>query len=73
MRATLGFSLPDEEYEFRCAVDGPAWKTLAGNLDNVLREALKHGHAHQSADDALEWVRQELRDGACNAGLDLDS
>lgn len=34
-----------------------------------IRAKLKHGHGFMSADQALEWVRQELRD-ECGSALD---
>ena len=30
------------------------------DIDNKLREALKYGHAHKTADEALQAIREEL-------------
>lgn len=60
MKAILEFDLPDESVEFKDAIQGSGWKAVVWDLDQVLRNKLKHGHSFQSADEALEAIREEL-------------
>lgn len=62
MQATLTFNLPEEQHEHRDALDGTNWKLIVWNLDNLIRQALKHGHNLKTADEALEEIRRELYD-----------
>ena len=53
--ATLTFQLPEEQSEFESACQAGVWEAVCWDLDQqVLRSALKHGHDHKSADDAVE-------------------
>lgn len=61
MRAVLVFKLPQEDGEFRCAVSGSLWEAVAWEMDQYLRGKLKYGHTYDSVDDALEDVREHLR------------
>ena len=60
MKAILEFDLPDESIEFKDAIQGSNWKGVVWDLDQFLRNKLKHGHSFQSADEALEAIREEL-------------
>ena len=42
MKAKLEFNLPDEEFEFRCILDGIKWYTAVWSMDNWLRDKIKH-------------------------------
>ena len=64
MKAILEFNLPEEEQEHRDAIDGPAWKQAAWDIDYVLRNAIKHG-CDQCEDNkyaAFEHIRKELHE-----------
>ena len=61
-KAILEFNLPDEEQEHRDAIDGTMWKLSLWGIDQILRNAIKHG-CDQCEDNkyaAFEYIRKEL-------------
>lgn len=58
MKAKLIFNLPDEETEFRNAVNGTYLKLAIGNFDEHLRHMMKHEEIYKI--DVYE-VRDLLR------------
>ena len=42
MKAILEFDLPEEQYEFDSAVNGCQWHNLVSDLDEKLRQDIKH-------------------------------
>ena len=60
--ATLEFNLPDEEPEFHFALCGERFYVALCELDSWLRSKLKYGHEFKTADEALQEMRDELRD-----------
>lgn len=71
MKAILQFDLPNENYEYRQAVNAGEWRSVCWDLDVKLRAWLKYGHQFDSADQALETVRRLLNESVQEAGLDL--
>ena len=61
MKATLEFDLPEEQEEFRVAVNGAAWQAVLQNLDQQLRGVVKHGDDPVEAEHAQRW-RDVLHD-----------
>jgi hypothetical protein len=61
-KATLEFNLPEEEQEHRDAIEGTMWKLAVWDLDQILRDALKHGcdQCEDKRDAAFEHIRKEL-------------
>ena len=59
-KATLTFSLPEEQREYECATHGADWKGIVYEVSIFLRNALKYGHKYKSADEALESISREL-------------
>lgn len=57
-RASLSFSLPEEESEFRDAQEGGAWKYLVLDFLSHIRNELKHGEASAERAAILEEVRE---------------
>ena len=60
MKAILEFNLPEEQSEYQTANQAGALHSILWDLDNELRNNLKHGHKFKTADDALEYVRAFL-------------
>lgn len=63
MRATLEFSLPEQEYEFRAAVAGVRLLAQLDEIKQVVRSHLKHGDPKDSAakiEEIRELVYQAL-------------
>ena len=55
--ATLRFSLPDEESEFRTANQGRAAKSTLWDIDQKLRSLLKHGEPTEEEARLAEEIR----------------
>ena len=61
MKAILEFKLPEEQDEFRVAVNGAAWQAVLQNLDQQMRGVVKHGDDPVEAEQAQRW-RDVLHD-----------
>lgn len=62
MKATLEFTLPDEQAEHYNAINGSTFRYCLQELEGELRNWLKHGNSFEDADDALAAVRKHLND-----------
>ncbi len=71
MKAKLKFNLPEEKYEFQCAVMGATWKGLVVDLDENLRQELKHGEHDGAYNEALEYVRRMILNECLKKDLNL--
>jgi len=69
MRATLKFTLPDEQVEYEGAVNGSKMAAVILDIDNWLRAEQKH-EGKESLD--IELVRTVIRDTLANNDLNLD-
>jgi len=61
-KAILEFNLPEEEQEHRDAIEGTMWKLAMWDIDQILRNAIKHG-CDQCEDNkyaAFEYIRKEI-------------
>jgi hypothetical protein len=56
-RVTISFNLPDEEAEFRCAIDGGDYLTRLCMIDQWCRDRLKHGEPGDQERLALTHIR----------------
>lgn len=72
-RATLEFWLPEADWEFQHAIRGGDWALIVWNIDQWLRDKLKHGHEFTDADVVLEAIRDELWQEAESHGLSVDA
>ena len=57
-RASLSFSLPEEEAEFKEAQEGGAWKYLVLDFLGHIRNELKHGQISGERAAVLEEIRE---------------
>ena len=71
MKAELKFNLPEEKYEFQCAVMGASWKGVVVDLDEDLRNELKHGEHDQAYNEGLEYVRRVILNECLKKDLNL--
>lgn len=59
--ATLKFSLPEEEHEFRTACEGSAAKALLWDIDQACRSILKYeAEPHEERCKLAEEIRQMI-------------
>jgi hypothetical protein len=70
MKATLEFNLPEEDDEFRTAVDGHRWRLVVTDLDEALRTSLKYNEDEKHHSGLLE-ARNTLNRLLEEYGLDI--
>lgn len=66
--ATLRFTLPDEEVEYRAAVQGSEAKALLWDIDQRCRSILKYGSPSQETAKLAEEIREMI--GASKVEVD---
>lgn len=66
MIATLKFDLPDEEVDFRAALQGPEAKAVLWEIDQRCRSLLKHGNPGEDLAAFAEEVRLIIRESKEN-------
>jgi len=71
-KAILEFNLPEDRVEHEIAVHAMDFACVLSNLDDILRGCLKYGHEFQSADEALEEVRKDLREEMERWGVNFE-
>lgn len=59
-KVTITFNLPDERDDHFLATHGKDFWLVLWNLNQAIRNYLKHGHNFKTADEALEWVREQI-------------
>ena len=68
MKATIEFNLPEDEEQFNVASKGMDWALVVWDIDQLLRNKLKHGapthHVH-----LLEELRDTLNNLVEDKGL----
>ncbi len=57
MEATFKFTLPEEETEYKMHVNGAMYNSILIEIKSKLRTCLKYGHTYQTADEALDDIR----------------
>ncbi len=63
MKATLTFDIPEERQLHIQAIYGTEYRGLLADIDQDCKMAIKHGHKHTSPEEALQWVRDYIRNG----------
>jgi hypothetical protein len=69
--ATLRFRLPEDEGEFRDAVEGSRAKSIVILLDDHLATEIKGGELGHDVEVAYQELREWLRSQCAEHGLDL--
>jgi hypothetical protein len=72
MKATLTFSLPEEEYEYSNAVEGAKMRSVLWDLDQWLRAKLKYEELTDGKYDAFKETRDHLRSLLVEENIDLE-
>ena len=71
MKATLEFNLPDEEEEFRNAINGTRYRTVLSHLDECMRTILKYDDPPDVVFTVVEKLRNELHEALSAENLEL--
>ena len=61
MKKIMIYESPEDDTEFDIANSGQDYHSVLWNIDQELRDYLKHGHKFKSADEAIEAIRDSLR------------
>jgi len=73
MTAKLEFDLPDERYEFECAVNAEKWRSVIWELDQKLRSLVKYSVNSETVDiPTVDFIWGELRDLIESSNLSFD-
>jgi hypothetical protein len=73
MKATLTFSLPEEQHEYSNAVDGANMRSVLWDLDQWLRAKLKYEELTDGQYDAFKETRDELHRLLIEEKIDLNN
>lgn len=57
MKASLNYSLPDDEYDFHAALAGKEALRALWDIDHRCRDVLKHGDPGDEAEHLLREIR----------------
>ena len=69
MKAILEFELPEDKEEFDAASKGMDWAIVAWDMDQLLRNKLKHGDLLPNTRAELEEIRETLDGMLIERGL----
>jgi len=70
MEAILKFNLPEENSDFRYAVNGLKYSCIIYSLDQFLREKVKYDvNLDENARNAYDDIRTKIRDLLLDEGL----
>jgi len=58
MKAILKFQLPEEDDEFKWAVEAADFRAEVNEFAERLRALDKHGNSYQDADEAVRLIRE---------------
>jgi hypothetical protein len=65
MKAILEFHLPEEESDYKDASQGARWHNLLCDLDDHLRQSIKHGNKKEYR-AIRDWLNNKILDrGLC--------
>jgi hypothetical protein len=70
-KATIEFSLPEEQTEFQNASNGWRWKLVVGQIVGVLRQRLKHNSNPEWDSDTVEQIQTRIHDLIKEENLNL--
>lgn len=69
MKAKLTFNLPDEQEEFKNALDGTSLALAIHEIDQYMRSELKHADLTDEVHDKVQEIRDELHSILTNYNL----
>lgn len=72
MKATITFTLPEEEHEYRNAVEGAKMRSILWEIDQWLRTKLKYEELSDGQYDAYKATRDELIKLLIEENVDLE-
>ena len=72
MKATITFTLPEEEEEYRNAIEGAKMRAILWDVDQFLRAKMKYEELNDGQYDAFKETREHLRRLLIEENIDLE-
>lgn len=72
MKATITFTLPKEEHEYRNAIEGAKMRVILWDVDQFLRAKMKYEELSDGQYDAFKETREHLRRLLIEENIDLE-
>lgn len=72
MKATITFTLPEEEHEYRSAIEGEKMRAILWDVDQFLRAKMKYEELSDGQYDAFKETREHLRRLLIEENIDLE-
>lgn len=73
MKAIIEYNLPDEESEYRTAMNGQRYQTSLWEIDQFLRSKIKYDdNLTQDQHDTYQLVREKVREIMFENNVSLD-
>ena len=72
MKATITFTLPEEEDEYRNAIEGKKMRAILWDVDQFLRAKMKYEELNDGQYDAFKETREHLRRLLIEENIDLE-
>jgi hypothetical protein len=69
MRASLNFTLPDDDYEVHAALSGQQALRALSDIDHKCRSLIKHGDADSETIDLAETIRNMIPSSLLECGV----
>jgi hypothetical protein len=71
MEAKLTYNLPEEDTEFRQAINGSKWESVSFDLNNHLRYEMKHTDMSEDRYAAFEYIQGKLFEFMAENGVEF--
>jgi hypothetical protein len=72
MKATITFTLPEENHEYRNAIEGEKMRVILWDVDQFLRAKMKYEELSDGQYDAFKETREHLRRLLIEENIDLE-
>ena len=73
MLATINYNLPEDDFQFRRAINGYKWAQIVYDVDETFRRELKYTEGLSEEQRACyEKVREVIREEMLDHNLDFD-
>jgi hypothetical protein len=72
MKATITFTLPEENHEYRNAIEGEKMRVILWDVDQFLRAKMKYEELSDGQYDAFKETREHLKRLLIEENIDLE-
>lgn len=72
MKAILEFNRPEDDEEFILTINAVKFALVCWNMESKMRDWLKYGNDFKTPDEAIESLREHLRELLDDSNISLD-